>query len=60
MDCLCKIVNGNSMGYSWNAEFYQWYRLHSEAVTQPCYVRPATLLKRDSGTGVFLWILRNL
>ena len=21
--------------------------------------RPATLLKRDSGTGVFLWILRN-
>ena len=22
-------------------------------------LRPATLLKRDSGTGVFLWILRN-
>ena len=21
--------------------------------------RPATLLKRDSGTGIFLWILRN-
>ena len=22
-------------------------------------LRPTTLLKRDSGTGVFLWILRN-
>ena len=24
-----------------------------------CCLRPATLLKKDSGAGVFLWILRN-
>ena len=43
---------------SWSSWTKTFQVLGQEATTWGG-LRPATLLKRDSGTGVFLWNLRN-
>ena len=56
------VRRNHSKRYSFDKIFWKKFLIsfmYIEAVVQKSCLTTATLLKRDSGTGAFLWILQN-